>query len=308
MTSECLPKTANDALPRPPFILSWLGSLSRRTPYFRGKWRIIDKLFHHWIKHRDWSQTVAISPVLQMRCNLWDEIQHDIWWCGDSYEFRESRFLKRLLQPGMVFLDVGANVGYYSLLAATRIAPGGAVHAFEPVAAQHAALCANLRLNHLEHVTVNRLIVSETRGTMEIHIGDHDNSGVASVGIAGSGNSKTETVDAISLDDYIREQRLPKVDVVKIDVEGHEPNVLRGALVLLRTFRPMLLLEVKDRLLRQTGSSAAQVYDLLAREGYTPYAAGTDGHPHRVAPATDGNLIIFSPTNELVFSAAPSVT
>ncbi len=280
-------------------LLGALGFLSRRTPYFRGKWRVTGFIFERWLLRTRRQQIVKLARGMRINCKLWDEVQNAIWWNGANYERKESKFIRRYLKPGMVFFDVGSNVGYYTLLAAPIVGQHGKVHAFEPVSEQHADLRANLERNQLQNVVPERLIVTDRTGTMEINLGSEDNAGTASVNLVYRADHPTERVDCTTLDGYLRERGVKQLDVLKIDVEGHEPHVLRGMTETLRTLRPLLLVEVRGEMLEEVGSSREELFAQIAAHSYVPYALTRGGWPRPMAIPADGNLIVFSPDAKL---------
>ncbi|MFM8469676.1 MAG: FkbM family methyltransferase [Limisphaerales bacterium] len=199
----------------------------------------------------------------------------------------------------MVFFDVGSNVGYYTLLAAPLVGQHGKVHAFEPVSVQHADLRANLERNQLQNVVPERLIVTDRAGTMEINLGAEDNAGTASVNLVYRENHSTERVDCTTLDAYLHARGITRLDVLKIDVEGHEPFVLHGMTDTLRTLRPLLLVEVRGDMLEEVGSSREALFGQIAAHGYFPYALTRGGWPRPMRIPVDGNLVVFSPDDRL---------
>ncbi|MFA6543127.1 MAG: FkbM family methyltransferase [Limisphaerales bacterium] len=280
-------------------LLGALGFLSRKTPYFRGKWRVTGFIFERWLLRSRKQQVIRLPRGMRINCKLWDEVQNAIWWNGPNYERKESRFIRRYLKPGMVFFDVGSNVGYYTLLAAPIVGKHGRVHAFEPVSEQHDDLRANVERNQLQNVVPERLIITDRAGTMEINLGSEDNAGTASVDLVYRESRPTESVSCTTLDEYLRERGVAQVDVLKIDVEGHEPFVLRGMAGTLRTLRPLLLVEVRGDMLEEVGSSREALFEQIAAHGYVPYALTRGGWPKPMVIPADGNLIIFSPDEKL---------
>ncbi len=275
--------------------LRWLGALSRGTPYFKGKWRLIDWLFHRWLKKTGYSEVIEFNRGITIRCNLWDEVQNGIWWGGTNYERRESLYMRKVFQPGIVFLDVGANIGYYSLLAVSELAGDISVHAFEPVSRQHAGFCENIERNRIRNIRLNKLIVSDTCARQAIHLGESWNSGSASISTTYDGSTDVEEVDSITLDAYCRQQNLSRVDVIKIDVEGHEMSVLKAATEVLAKFRPILFIEVRDANLRDARSSREALYAFLAAAGYQPFAITPNIELRPIQSPVDGSLIVFKP-------------
>lgn len=280
-------------------LLGALGFLSRKTPYFRGKWRVTGFIFQRWLLRSRKQQTIKLARGMRIHCKLWDEVQNAIWWNGPNYERKESKFIRRYLKPGMVFFDVGSNVGYYTLLAAPIVGKDGKVHAFDPVSEQHADLRANVERNKLQNVVPERLIITDRAGTMEINLGSEDNAGTASVNLVYRENQATERVDCTTLDAYLSEHGVKRLDVLKIDVEGHEPFVLRGVAETLRKLRPLLLVEVRGEMLEELGSSRETLFQQIAVHGYVPYSLTRGGWPKPMVIPADGNLIVFSPDEKL---------
>ncbi len=151
-----------------------------------------------------------------------------------TYEAREAALFARHVARGDTVLDLGAHVGYYTLLAGTLAGPEGRVIAFEPLPRNCFYLRRHVELNRLRNVTVHEAAVGERRGYVFFDPGP------------GAGRGRVEPggplrVRMVSLDDFVREQRiLPRV--IKIDVEGAETRVLAGAEQLLRWCRPVLFL------------------------------------------------------------------
>jgi FkbM family methyltransferase len=161
------------------------------------------------------------------------------YWTG-AYEIGVQDALVRLLRPGLTVWDVGAHIGFFTLLSARLVDPGGTVHAFEPMSANRERLEAGVRLNGAANVVVHDRAVAAVPGAGELHAHEH----TTMWSLRGSGQGG-ERVDVLTLDLLARELGPP--DVVKIDVEGAEVDVLRGGADLLRgERRPALLVEFTD--------------------------------------------------------------
>jgi FkbM family methyltransferase len=152
-----------------------------------------------------------------------------------------SETMYRLIDPGDVVVDVGANVGYLTSLAAARAGSTGEVHAFEPHPEVFALLQANVALwssAGVAPVTTHRMALSDHEGTGELNVSVnfHENMGLASLSESPAQASADElvSVEVKRLDDVIGDR---SVGLLKIDVEGHEPEVLRGAVALLDSGR-----------------------------------------------------------------------
>ncbi|HET7233290.1 MAG TPA: FkbM family methyltransferase [Longimicrobium sp.] len=185
---------------------------------------------------------------------------------GMLHEMGELEYLARTLPRGAVVIDVGANLGAFSLNLAVR-RPDLTVHAFEPVGATNGYLRANVRRNGLEgRVTTHRAAVSEKPGSVRItNRKNTDNHLVPGGEAAGASH---EEVPAVTLDDFVAKEGVRGVALLKMDVEGAELLGLRGATTLLREQRPELFLEVQEEHLARFGESIASLVAFLAAQGY----------------------------------------
>jgi FkbM family methyltransferase len=176
--------------------------------------------------------------------------------------------LRHLVPPGGCALDLGANFGLYTRFLAETVGPDGVVHAVEPVPPIYDVLRSNVRGLRLGQVRTHPVAVSDVTRTVTMAVPRYAGGGAnfyeARV-VPGARGGQTVRVPGIRLDDLFA--HLPRVDVVKCDVEGHELAVLRGAETLLRRHRPAWLIEVSGDP-DGVGSDAAGVVDLLRAEGY----------------------------------------
>lgn len=179
-----------------------------------------------------------------------------------EFSTHERDLLLQLCTPGDVVFEVGANIGAHTVPLARRVGPGGAVYAFEPQRVVFQALCANIAINSLANVHCHWMALGEAAGTINVPYLDpakRQNFGGLSMG----GNSaRSETVDCRTLDHFID---LPRLRLVKIDVEGMEQAVIRGGHRLLDKFKPLLYLE-NDRV-----DQSESLIRLLDSLGYDLY-------------------------------------
>lgn len=167
------------------------------------------------------------------------------YWLG-TYEPQLQRFLKEAIRPGMVVYDVGANIGYVSLMLAHLLGDTGRVYSFEPHPGNLRRLEENVSLNGWnDRIVVTPLAVSDKAGSEEFLVHTVHGMGKLS-GSAGRTETYPETlsVPCVSLDSFVFEQGHPIPDMVKIDVEGGEIKVLPGMRRLLKQARPSLIIEV----------------------------------------------------------------
>ncbi len=240
------------------FTLENLIPLARPWP-FRGKARLLDKLCPRI------GERVFSCYGSQVAVDLSDHIQR-LMYLG-AYEQAETRLARSYLRTGMTFVDVGANVGYFSILSASLVGTSGRVIACEPGPYALERLRQTVAGNNLSQITVVGAGLSDFDGTVKLFEpkghGNYTPTMVPNIG------GEPVSVPVRRFDKLAAELGLPRVDLMKIDVEGHEPRVFAGASELLHTgFVRAVLCEFNDHWLRQTGSSAQELMSLLNRLGF----------------------------------------
>ena len=194
-------------------------------------------------------------------------------YIGGCIEPNEFAFLNSILKPGKVMLDVGANDGLFSVFAACRVGRQGHVYAFEPSTREFSRLEANIKVNRLHNVTAIHKAVLDAAGHFVLKISEYGHEGQNTLGdfVHDVKQGGIQTVEGCRLDDFVRSQKISRLDLMKIDVEGAEYKVLQGGQRVIREFKPVILLELLDKALRCQGSSAAQVTQFLLDLGYQIY-------------------------------------
>jgi len=187
---------------------------------------------------------------------------------GVSFEPSEMVVVKHLVGPGDIFVDVGANIGVYTILASRLVGISGRVYAFEPIQSVFEYLERNISLNKATNVIVNRIALEEKDREAEIFV--NRESGLTSLGQTGRGYViATEMVSTMPLDQYLESRSVPRVDFLKIDVEGYEGHVLRGASRLLeREHRLVVLCELAEKNFKPLGLSVGSVIDWMRGYGF----------------------------------------
>jgi FkbM family methyltransferase len=212
-----------------------------------------------------------------------------------SYEPKLSKLACAWSDPRRDVIDVGANIGFFSVFLARHRQSGSRVLACEPTPGALRRLRANIERNAVGHaVEVFAGIVSSAEGMFTIN-SVTDREEYSSVGSivhpsAASFGTISTVVEGLPLDD-LAGQRALAPGFLKIDVEGFEHHVLKGASRLLQTQRPVILCELNDPLLRNAGSSASEVLELLAEHRYTVFNADDPELP--LGTSSFGDMIAF---------------
>lgn len=235
-----------------------VGAYLRYAPVHRGKW---------WLRRK-------ASPwlVTRLKAGAWIRVsgvsgfEWDALIGGNSKESATAAVFKHRLSEGMVVLDIGANIGYYSLTAARIVGPAGRVICYEPGPSAAARLRENIALNRLSSLTVIEAAVSDKPGTLQFHLGEDSE--------AGSLYNCSDAVGCVdvpvtTIDEQVRGLNLAGVDLIKIDAEGAEVRVLRGAQGLLFGPRaPSLIVEANPITLKASGESMESLRRELLQAGY----------------------------------------
>jgi FkbM family methyltransferase len=219
-----------------------------------------------------------------------------------GYESSEVAFVRRTVQPGQTVLDLGANLGYFTILMASLVGPSGRVHAFEPWARNAELLARSVDENRFgDRVTLRSAAVAERSGAGQLVSLDLPaNSGGAYLDTVAAGapsvHHRVDDVPLVALDDL----DLPgPVSFVKIDIEGAEALALRGAAGLLRRDRPIVLSELAPTQLRRvSGCQPADLLDAMASLGYRCHALerGALGPTIADPDSPTPRSIVFLPT------------
>jgi FkbM family methyltransferase len=215
----------------PAGALRWLGRAQFKVPALRRlSLRIAPRLIAG-------ESTIRHGPARGLRID--PAGAHPGFVLGTS-EPSLQEALVELLGPGDVFYDLGANVGFFTLLAARLVGPQGAVVAFEPDPRNAQTLRSNVAANGLANVAVLQQAVSDTAGRRRLAIAESTASRFAD----STTDQETTFVDVVSLNDFARDSAHRPPTVIKLDIEGAEVHALHGAEQLLARHRPAIICEV----------------------------------------------------------------
>ena len=225
-----------------------------------------------------------------------DDCGRAIWQSG-YYESDSVRVVEKLLTPGMVFLDLGANIGQYSLVASRGVGPSGQVHSFEPDPETFRWLTRNVRRNHLQNISLNQVALFDAAGKKELYLATPQDTGSNSFAMPWTFSGETCEVACTTLDEYLRERRIERVDVVKVDVEGSElPALIGGTDILFKgKNKPILIVEFEERRQQALGKSCAALAEFLTKQGYALFRSWTPTpEPYVPGPGNPPSLNVLA--------------
>lgn len=277
-------------------LKTWMQWYGRRGPLWQSRLR-------RWVVGPG-KRLLSRGVIRQDGFVLAKRLEHAITfklWLHQTYEPALSALLRKTLQPGDIFLDVGANIGYFTMLGAARVGAAGQVHSFEPNPATFAVLAHNARLNGFAQVRACPLALAEQAGPIQLWFGPGLDDGLASLRRTHTLLTQTIAGQAETLDRYLAAQALDRpVRAMKLDVEGAEALVLTGARQFLAgPHRPALIalefnrahlaafdqpLDASPRLLTQHGY---QLFELMEAGDLRPCPPG--------ALLADGTLVALQP-------------
>jgi FkbM family methyltransferase len=255
--------------PRPaPRWVRLAAGLVRRLP--AGRYRLT-----HWLGRRPGPPFLATTPAavggFSFVCDLRDSIAREVCFTG-QYEPQETALLRQLLGPGQTFVDVGANWGYFTFLAAALTGPAGRIVSLEPDPRLFALLQANLRHNGLGRVTALPVAAADRADTLRLAGFDAAGGNWGQSRLANADAAASFLVPTTLLDAALDRLGVVAIDVLKMDIEGAEDLALRGMADGLSRHRYRhVLLEVHPALLAERGRTFEQTVAPLTAAGYRPW-------------------------------------
>ena len=204
-------------------------------------------------------------------------------WLQDE-EWDELRYLRLKLRPGDVFIDVGANIGLWTLVAATAVGPSGRVFSFEPNPTTFERLSENIKLNGKASrvEAFPKAVSAGERMVLFVCERQHNLSAISSSG----SDLHTTKVSTLTLDRLLTNDLVAsRLEGIKLDTEGHELEALQGASGLIEKRRPWLIVEFNTTLLPSNALGDWPVYRLLAEKRYRPFIYDKRGKETEISPS-----------------------
>ncbi len=236
-----------------------LFALTFTRKYYFGLYK---RFFRPYNIFRGVSSTSQYLGRFRMRVDLDEWIQQNIFFFG-VYDEAGIRLVKSVLSEGDVFLDIGANVGCFTLVASEATGRKGKVIAFEAVRRVADRLEENIGLNGLENVSVVRKAVYDRETLLRFYIASQENLGMSSIFHHDTESGVIENVPAIDLDHFLKDYMLDGIKMIKIDVEGAEIFALRGMKETIKRFKPLILVEVSPQVTKEF-SDRKLVFDFFS--------------------------------------------
>lgn len=195
-----------------------------------------------------------------------------------DYESDNFSFLKESIGPKGVVLDIGAHIGLFAAIAAKLTGSDGKVFAFEPAPTTQKVLHQTIAINHLQHtVTAVNAAMGSEKGVITFFVSDDEADNSNSL-VSYKEDRKLQgiKVPVNTIDNFVKEQELSKVDFIKIDVEGAEYDTLRGGMEVFKTIRPNFIVAIHPEPIAKKGDRLEAIYELLSEIHYRILYDGKD--------------------------------
>lgn len=255
----------------------YLSSLTRTIGFTKYSSLIIKNLREYYLKKYQFHTNPWIT-INNFDCNLKFKLDRSsyigslIYWRG-YHSINEISLMKKLLKPNMTFVDIGANQGEYTIFAAKRLVQGKVI-SFEPLSRSYKHLIENIELNQFNNVITYNLALSDTKGDADIYTSDdlkiHNsfNEGLSSLYKSNYRNSFLEKVKVEVLDQIWHDINNFSLDIIKIDVEGSELPVLKGAENTVKKYKPLIILEINENTFNEAGYTQDELIIFLEKLNY----------------------------------------
>jgi FkbM family methyltransferase len=269
--------------------------LDRLAQFSKKPWRRKFQSFgFRWIRYLP-----GIPLPLRLPFGAWWLLENDFASAAlleGHFEEPERAFVARYLKLGMTVLDIGAHKGLYSLISAFKVGNYGRVFAFEPSPRERKRLKQHIRLNRCGNVCVLDFALGESEGDADLFVIQGTETGCNSLRRPDVAQPfEAIRVPVRTLDAVLCEQGISGVDFVKLDVEGAELSVLKGAAQLLKSaHRPLVLCEVQDQRTAPWGYAARCILEYLCSCGYSWFRLDETGVPRPLPMSNaqyDGNFV-----------------
>ncbi|MGD0279294.1 MAG: FkbM family methyltransferase [Smithella sp.] len=276
----------------------YLSYLTRRLPPVWGVGRIVEALRTYYTKkysNRN-DSTVIINDYdgnLKMRLDRAAYMGGTIYWMG-SHHRRELAYLSSICRPDMTFVDVGANMGEFTLFMAKRLSKGSVI-AFEPTKRMFEILQQNVKLNEFNNVKLFNIALGDRESKMPIYTSseniEHEvwNEGLFRLFPNENVNVLLEEIMVVPFDKIAKENNIQNVNIIKIDVEGAELYVLKGLEQVLKLFKPKLLIEISREAFANAGYTVTDISNYIKDYGYTTYGFNANNKLYQIDIEEESN-------------------
>jgi FkbM family methyltransferase len=232
--------------PAPRWRQRMVAAFTRLYPFYSGGAKLANHQLVSRLAGRPKTSVVwAKSPGGYVLSGLNDVVGQPVFFFGDL-DSKITWVLGRILRPGDTALDIGANLGVYTLIMARAVGASGSIHAFEPNPQVCATLLETLARNRVAQVKAHEVALADRAGVVSLAVPPGNKGSGSLIHHRSLSGAEKYNVRTAKLDDIVSEHGIRSLAAMKIDVEGSEPAVIAGGVRTIETFRPIIVMEVND--------------------------------------------------------------
>ena len=209
-------------------------------------------------------QVVSTVDGIKHICDGDNYIERSILESG-VWEEKETFAVKEVVKAGFVVFDVGANIGYYTLLMSKLVGPSGQVHCFEPTAYAFDRLQKNININ----TGLSTSSIKLNKNALASHTDKRVDSLESRFSLKYLANDDEEIIEFITMDDYCENEGIERLDFIKIDVDGYDLDIIEGGRSVFNKYKPIVMAEICDRVLKKQNANYKQYLRKYLEYGYT---------------------------------------
>jgi FkbM family methyltransferase len=244
------------------------------TVYLKGKkvlprWLLIKILKQDKLE----DERIILDKIRDQSIRLWYFFDSDIGrslYLTGSFENETLSLIKKIIKPGDVIFDIGANIGQYSVFMSKCLADSGIIYAIEPYKKNIQLIEKNIATNKVSNVSVHQIAIAEVSGPTILRVYS-DYAYNSLLLIDRKKLLREEMVEGQTLDDFVEKNRITRIDLIKIDIEGFELSAFKGAVKTLKKLKPAIITEIQPLNMKALGIGRQDILDYLSALGYNAF-------------------------------------
>lgn len=252
------------------FLLKLLRFIFKFYKIEYGKYTILNKIYFPVVnKLKLKTLKLKVNKKYIMSLDLAEYIQGHLF-LFNTFEPTTEKIFKKFIKKGDVAIDIGANIGYLSLLMAECVGEKGSVYSLEPVSDNFQSLNRNIHLNKFKNIKTFKLAFSDSNSIIKIFKSLDNNQGSHSMIFDSKRlNPEYEEVESLTLDSFVKMQKLMSINFIKIDVEGAEFEVIKGMDETISKYRPIIFMEINAPILQKRNIQPFVLKQLILSYDYS---------------------------------------
>jgi FkbM family methyltransferase len=245
-----------------------------------GKYTILTKLFFPYLANsKNIIHRTKLLNSFYMDLDVSEYVQAHLFVFG-IFESETINFCKKAMKNGDFIFDIGANIGFHTLVFNSLVTPKGKVISFEPEDSNFNKLTNNISINNISNsISLIKKAASDKNETLKLYLAKDNNLGAHSIFERDELSKEFLEIPAIKIDDFVIENKIEKIDFIKIDVEGAEMQVIKGMTETIKRLKPTFIIEFNNFILEKIGSSSYELKNyIISSFSYSAFKILPDGN------------------------------